>query len=48
MMLEIPCTMFEYLNLPFHGELLEPLIEKNSGPLINYDLVSHLMKHRHF
>jgi hypothetical protein len=29
--------MFEYLNLPFHGVLLEPLIKDSCGPLINYD-----------
>jgi len=29
--------MFEYLNLPFHGVLLDPLIENSYGPLINCD-----------
>ncbi len=29
--------MFEYLNLPFHGMLLDPLIEHSYGPLINCD-----------
>jgi len=29
--------MFENLNLPFHGVLLDPLIEDSCGPLINYD-----------
>jgi hypothetical protein len=29
--------MFEDLNLPFHGVLLDPLIEYSCGPLINYD-----------
>jgi hypothetical protein len=32
--------MFEDLNLPFHGVLLDPLIEDNCGPLINYDSCS--------
>ncbi len=32
--------MFEYLNLPFHGMLLNPLIEDSCGPLINYDSCS--------
>ncbi len=34
---ELPCTMFEDLNIPFHGVLLDPLIEDSCGPLINYD-----------
>ncbi len=29
--------MFEDLNLPFHGVLLDPQIEDFCGPLINYD-----------
>ncbi len=32
--------MFEDLNLPFHGMLLDPLIEDFCGPLINYDFYS--------
>jgi hypothetical protein len=32
--------MFEDLNLPFHGMLLDPLIEDFCGPLINYDSCS--------
>ncbi len=32
--------MFEDFNLPFHGVLLEPLIENSCGPLINYDYCS--------
>ncbi len=32
--------MFEDLNLPFHGMLLDPLIENSCGPLINYDSCS--------
>jgi hypothetical protein len=32
--------MFEDLNLPFHGVLLDPLIEETCGPLINYDSCS--------
>ncbi len=32
--------MFEDLNLPFHGVLLDPLIEDSYGPLINYDSCS--------
>ncbi len=32
--------MFENLNLPFHGVLLDPLIEDYYGPLINYDSCS--------
>ncbi len=32
--------MFEDLNLPFHGVLLNPLIEDPCGPLINYDFCS--------
>jgi hypothetical protein len=32
--------MFEDLNLPFHGVLLDPLIEDSCGPLINYDSCS--------
>ncbi len=32
--------MFEDLNLPFHGVLLDPLIEDSCGPLINYDCYS--------
>jgi len=37
---ELPCTMFEDLNLPFHGMLLDPLIEDYCGPLINCDSCS--------
>ncbi len=33
-------TIFEDLNLPFHGVLLDPLIEYSCGPLINYDYCS--------
>jgi hypothetical protein len=29
--------MFEDLNPPFHGVLLDPLIEDSCGPLINCD-----------
>jgi len=29
--------MFEDHNLPFHGVLLDPLIEDSCGPLINCD-----------
>ncbi len=32
--------MFEDLNLPFHGVLLDPLIENSCGPLINCDFCS--------
>jgi len=32
--------MFEDLNLPFHGVLLNPLIEDYCGPLINCDSYS--------
>jgi len=32
--------MFEDLNLPFHGVLLDPLIEDSCGPLINCDSYS--------
>jgi len=32
--------MFEDLNLPFHGVLLDPLIENSCGPLINCDSCS--------
>jgi hypothetical protein len=32
--------MFENFNLPFHGLLLDPLIEDSYGPLINYDYCS--------
>jgi len=32
--------MFEDLNLPFHGVLLDPLIEDSYGPLINCDYCS--------
>jgi hypothetical protein len=32
--------MFEDFNLPFHGMLLDPLIEDSCGPLINYDSCS--------
>ncbi len=32
--------MFEDLNLPFHGMLLDPLIEDSYGPLINCDSCS--------
>jgi hypothetical protein len=32
--------MFEDLNLPFHGVLLDPLIEDSYGPLINCDFCS--------
>ncbi len=32
--------MFEDLNLPFHGMLLEPLIEASCGPLINCNFYS--------
>ncbi len=32
--------MFEDLNLPFHGMLLDPLIENSCGPLINCDSYS--------
>jgi hypothetical protein len=32
--------MFEDLNLPFHGVLLDPLTEDSCGPLINYDSYS--------
>ncbi len=32
--------MFEDLNLPFHGVLLDPLIEDSYGPLINCDSCS--------
>jgi len=32
--------MFEDLNLPFHGVLLDPLIEDFCGPLINCDFCS--------
>jgi hypothetical protein len=37
---ELPCTMFEDFNIPFHGVLLDPLIEDFCGPLINYDSCS--------
>ncbi len=42
MILELPCTMFEDLNinLLFHGVLLDPLIEDFYGPLINCDSCS--------
>jgi hypothetical protein len=29
--------MFENLNIPFHGMLLDPVIEDSYGPLINSD-----------
>jgi hypothetical protein len=29
--------MFENFNIPFHGMLLDPVIEDSCGPLINYD-----------
>jgi hypothetical protein len=32
--------MFEDLNFPFHGMILDPLIEDSCGPLINYDSYS--------
>ncbi len=32
--------MFENLNLPFYGVLLDPLIEDSCGPLINCDSCS--------
>jgi hypothetical protein len=32
--------MFEDLNLPFHGVLLDPQIENSCGPLINSDSYS--------
>jgi len=32
--------MFEDLNFPFHGVLLDPLIEDSCGPLINYGFCS--------
>jgi hypothetical protein len=32
--------MFEDLNIPFHGVLLDPLIEDSCGPLINRDYCS--------
>jgi hypothetical protein len=32
--------MFQNLNLPFHGVLLDVLIENSCGPLINYDFCS--------
>ncbi len=32
--------MFEDFNLPFHGMLLDPLIENSYGPLINCDSYS--------
>ncbi len=32
--------MSEDFNLPFHGMLLDPLIENSCGPLINYDSCS--------
>jgi hypothetical protein len=32
--------MFEDFNLPFHGVLLDPLIENSCGPLINCDSYS--------
>ncbi len=32
--------MFEDFNLPFHGVLLDPLIEDSCGPLINCDYCS--------
>ncbi len=32
--------MFEDFNLPFHGVLLDPLIEDYRGPLINCDVCS--------
>jgi hypothetical protein len=32
--------MFEDLNLPFHGMLLDPLIEECCGSLINCDSYS--------
>jgi hypothetical protein len=32
--------MFEDLNIPFHGVLLDPLIEDYCGPLINCDSYS--------
>jgi hypothetical protein len=34
--------MFEDLNLPFHGVLLDPLIKDSCGPLINCDSYSTL------
>ncbi len=37
---ELPCIMFQNLNLPFHGVLLDPLIEDSCGPLINCDFYS--------
>jgi hypothetical protein len=32
--------MFEDLNIPFHGMLLDPLIEDSCGPLIIHDFCS--------
>jgi hypothetical protein len=32
--------MFEDLNIPFHGMLLDPLIEDSYGPLINCNFCS--------
>jgi hypothetical protein len=32
--------MLEDFNLPFHGMLLDPLIEVYCGPVINYDSCS--------
>jgi hypothetical protein len=37
---ELPCIMFENLNILFHGVILDPLIEDSCGPLINYDFNS--------
>ncbi len=37
---KLPCTMFEDLNLLFHGVLLDPLIKDSCGPLINCDSYS--------
>ncbi len=41
---ELPSIMFEDLNIPFHGVLLDPLIEDSYGPLINYDSCSTLLE----
>jgi hypothetical protein len=32
--------MFQDLNLPFHGVLLDPVIEDSYGPLVNCDSCS--------
>jgi hypothetical protein len=36
----LPCTMFEDFNIPFHGVLLDTLIENFCGPLNNCDSCS--------